>query len=198
MSVTIRFPLKPASMSAIVLVFGAMMSSAPAMAQTQGGPSVWTSPSGLAQLQALADQMREITRLGARSAIEHSVDRTTNGEYRVTSRDRTGGPLASRAHDRGAVDVVTSRTGGAGRMEDARRLSAGLGPSYSVVVEQPYRVAPGSYGPSADRHTTFVNGAQGNTRMTAPRATGEHFHIQPNFEVRASGRGRDCVVCGTR
>jgi hypothetical protein len=138
----------------------------------------------------------EVLRHDSRTRIERAVRDTTGGRYRVTSRDRNG-PLGSRAHDRGAIDVVTPNTGSARQFREAREISRRLGPNYNATVEQVYgggRRGQSNYiGPSFDRHTTFNNGTQGRTRIVPPRATGNHLHVQPNYGIdldRAHRGGR--------
>lgn len=140
--------------------------------------------------------VREVLRHDARTRIESAVRDSTNGRYRVTSRDRNG-PLGSRAHDRGAIDVVTPNTGTQRQFREAREISRRLGPHYNATVEQVYgggrRGQSDFIGPSFDRHTTFNNGAQGRTRIVPPRATGSHLHVQPNYGIdldRGSRSGR--------
>lgn len=152
---------------------GSPVLSRPAMQSTQG--------------------VREVLRHDARQRIERAVRDSTGNRHRVTSRDR-GGALSSRAHDRGAIDVVTPNTGSARQFREARDISRRLGPQFSATVEEVYgggRRGQHNYiGPSFDRHTTFNNGEQGRTRIRPPRATGNHLHIQPNYGIDLDRRGR--------
>ncbi|MCU0950226.1 MAG: hypothetical protein MUC68_04000 [Burkholderiaceae bacterium] len=137
--------------------------------------------------------VREVLRHDARQRIEQAVRDTTGGRHRVTSRDRSG-PLASRAHDRGAIDVVTPRTGTPQQLREAREISRRLGPSFNATVEETYgggRPGQSRYiGPAFDRHTTFNNGVQGRTRIVPPRASGNHTHVQPNYGIDRRGGGQ--------
>jgi hypothetical protein len=116
----------------------------------------------------------------ARQEAERATGRATNGQHTVTSRDRPStGRLASEAHNRGAIDVTTSNM-----PRDAARISREAGSGHVAIHERPARPAAGAQGPSADIHTTYRDGRQVNRTVQPPRATGEHIHVQPNYNSR--------------
>jgi hypothetical protein len=116
----------------------------------------------------------------ARQHAERSAQNTTGNKAIVTSRDRPASArLHSEAHDRGAVDVVTPKMS-----TTAKPLSRNVGAGYTVIHERPARPAPGAPGPSADIHTSYQNGRAVRSSAQAPRATGEHIHVQPDFNSR--------------
>jgi hypothetical protein len=143
------------------------------------------------------ENLRDVLKHDSRTRIENAVRNSTGGDYRVTSRDRQGGPLASRAHDRGAVDIVTPRIGTPRQFDQARDISRRLGPNFNATVEQVYggqRPGQSRYvGPAFDRHTTYNNGRRGNTRIVPPRATNNHIHVQPNYGIDVPWRSGDAV-----
>lgn len=160
----------------------------------------WMSPSTSASVQETACQMREIVRLGARSSIETAVGQATDGQYRVTSSDRDhAGTLRSAAHDRGAIDIVTLATGTARKYDRASEITRVLGPGYTAVVERlVYGAGAMRITHPADLHIAYSNGEQGNQTYAPGRATGNHTHIQPNYEVGTSPTARSCTGCGAR
>lgn len=170
-----------------------MVIATAASGAAQAQSSAWTNPTNAGNRVEMQRQMREIVRLGARSGIESTVRDATNGNYQVSSRDRSGS-LSSRAHDRGAVDVVTPQTGTRAQFEQAREVSRRLGSGYTAIVEEPIRLPRGVSGPTADRNTSYSNGYAGNVRYVEPRATGVHTHVQPNFEIARP----TCNSCGVR
>jgi hypothetical protein len=154
-------------------------------ATTEGQPGVNTDPSSSSSPQdktarATVDNMRDVVKQTAREHIKESAAEATGGTARVTSEDRPSGPLKSAAHDRGAVDFQTPDNSAA----DAEQISRAAGPGHTAIVETPLHPAPGAEGPSADRHTSYSNGIEGHTRVTAPRATGPHIHVQPDYGIK--------------
>lgn len=190
---------RPMALLTVITAATLLLANAPAQAQSQGADGrVWMTPSNSANYEALNRQMREIVRLSARSSIEQAVNESTQGNYRVTSRDRVGaGSLHSPAHDRGAIDYTTPFTGTAQEHEQAREVSRRIGTGYTAVVERPlYGVSSMRITHPADHHTAYSNGMQGTERLAPGRATGNHTHVQPNFEVRMRDGGRTCAGCG--
>ena len=113
----------------------------------------------------------------ARNEAERASQDATRNRAVVTSRDRPADSrLASPAHNRGAVDVVTPNM-----RSDARNISREAGSGYTVIHEQPNRPANTR---GTDTHTSYRGGNQGNTSVNPPRATGEHIHVQPEFNKR--------------
>ncbi len=111
----------------------------------------------------------------ARDHAERSASIATGNKATVSSRDRpASSPIASPAHNRGAIDVVSPNMG-----KDAARISKQVGPGYTTIHEQPKRVPP-AQGKSYDTHTVY----SGGTSNKPPRATAEHVHIQPEFNKR--------------
>lgn len=178
----------PASILLIALAVLAVESHA----QQRGGASAtrgYSAPSPVLTQPARRsiEDLRDVIKHDARTRIERAARDSTRGDYQVTSRDRQGGPLASRAHDRGAVDIVTPRVGTPRQFDQARDISRRLGPNFNATVEQVYggqRPGQSRYvGPAFDRHTTYNSGSRGNTRIVPPRATNNHIHVQPNYGV---------------
>lgn len=130
-------------------------------------------------MRATVNDMRDVVKHAARQHIKDSTAQATEGAALVRSEDRPDGPLKSAAHDRGAVDFRTPQNSPA----DAQKISQAVGPGHTVIVEKPLRPAPGAPGPSADRHTSYSNGVEGNTRIVSPRATGPHIHVQPEYKI---------------
>jgi hypothetical protein len=154
-------------------------------ANTEGQPGVNAEPlsSGPPQDKAVrdtVDNMRDVVKQTARQHIKESAAEATEGTARVTSEDRPSGPLKSSAHDRGAVDFQTPGNSDA----DAEKISRAAGPGHTAIVETPLHPAPGAEGPSADKHKSYSNGIEGNTKITAPRATGPHIHVQPDYGIK--------------
>jgi hypothetical protein len=114
----------------------------------------------------------------ARNHAESSASKATGGSAVVTSRDRSG-PLASPAHNRGAIDVVTPNN-----RADAAKISKEAGSQYTTIHEKPVRPAPGSAQKPHDVHTVYSGGKQVSVSNRPPRATGEHVHVQPEFNKR--------------
>src|SRR4029077_18980012 len=113
----------------------------------------------------------------ARNHAAQSVQKATGNGAVVTSRDRPPtSRIASPAHDRGAVDVVTPNM-----KQSAPQISRQVGPGYTTIHEQPKKTATGA---SYDRHTVYQNGAQVSSKDKPARATGEHIHVQPDFNSR--------------
>ena len=122
---------------------------------------------------------RDVSPIIDRTARQHATEVVgrSSGSSRITSTDRSStGPLASRAHERGAIDATTRNM-----RSDAPRISSAAGPGYTTIHEQPHRA---TVGPSADTHTIYRNGAQVNSKVVSPRATGEHIHVQPDYNSR--------------
>jgi hypothetical protein len=114
----------------------------------------------------------------ARNHAEASARKATGNSATVTSRDRPAtSPIASPAHNRGAVDVVTPNM-----KRDASRISKQAGPGYTTIHEQPVRPKAGTG--AVDRHTVYQGGNKVNSTQKPPRATGEHIHVQPEFNKR--------------
>jgi hypothetical protein len=172
--------LKSLSIASFIIV----LTSNAAFAQARPSTSTSSprqSASAFPEVRRLQGPISEIVKRDARNNIERSIGSKTN-TYGVSSRDRPqNSPIASRAHDRGAVDFVPSSHSSITRMQnDARSASQRLGPGYTAIVEQPKR-AP--VGPSADIHTSYRNGSFVRESAQPPRATGNHIHIQPDFGV---------------
>lgn len=135
------------------------------------------------QVRQMIGDVRAIVKTYNRQNIESTVRSTVGSNYTVTSRDRPADSrLASRAHDRGAIDIAPRPGGSAATsriQQDAQRISGRLGPHYQAIVEQKTR--------SGDLHTTYNNGVQRpKPHMEPSRATNTHIHIQPRsgFEVK--------------
>ena len=135
----------------------------------------------LRQFPEARDVMKGVSPVIDKAARQHAIDsaRTaTDNKARVSSQDRpSNGPLASRAHDRGAVDVVSPNTS-----SDAAKISKQAGPGYTVIHETPVRPTDGSK--RYDKQELYVNGAKTKTIEVPPRATNEHNHLQPEFNKR--------------
>lgn len=108
----------------------------------------------------------------ARQEAERASRAATSNRSTVTSRDRPANHrLSSPAHDRGAIDVTTPNM-----QRDAGRISREAGRNYTVIHEQPGR--------TRDTHTIYQNGNRVNQTSQPRRATGEHIHVQPEFNRR--------------
>jgi hypothetical protein len=142
-----------------------------------------TQPSSSAMrdktVEKTTGDMRAVVKQTARTHIEDSASRATGGSAIVTSRDRDR-TLKSPAHARGAIDVVTTDNSSS----DARAISKATGPGHTTIREEPLRVPKGSTGPEADRHTIYSDGNEVKSKVVAPRATGEHIHIQPDYGIK--------------
>lgn len=144
---------------------------------TYRAPASSSSPISPQMRQTVGD-MRGVIKTYNRQYIESTTRSTLGSGHTVTSRDRpANSPLASSAHNRGAIDIAVPQ---ARIHQDARALSRNLGPHYQAIVEQKTR--------TGDLHTTYNNGVQTPRPHLEPgRATNTHIHIQPRrgFEVRA-------------
>ncbi len=108
----------------------------------------------------------------ARNHAEASASKATGGSAKVTSRDRpASSPIASPAHDRGAVDVTTKNM-----PKDAKAISKQVGSGYTTIHEKPHG--------KTDTHTVYSGGRNVKTSEKPARATGEHIHVQPDFNKR--------------
>lgn len=108
----------------------------------------------------------------ARNHAETSVNKATGNSATVTSRDRpASSPIASPAHDRGAIDVTSKNMSG-----NAAKISKEAGKGYTTIHEQPHR--------GGDTHTVYSEGTKVKTFEKPARATGEHIHVQPDFNKR--------------
>ena len=104
------------------------------------------------EVNRLAKDLSPAMDKAARNHAESSAQRATGNSATVTSRDRPqNSPIASRAHDRGAVDVVTPNM-----KQDASRISKAAGPGYTTIHEQPVRSQPRSrYAPDREGERVF-------------------------------------------
>lgn len=132
-------------------------------------PQVWFG-------QVEGNNTKRAIKEAVRRFIEQSAQAATNGKAVVTSRDRPSGPLASPAHDRGAIDIVIP--GAQDLHVDARNIARTLGPGHTTIVEEPRF--------DYDRHTLYRLGSgyeqvQVFTYKVERRATAAHIHIQPDF-----------------
>ena len=134
-------------------------------------PKAW-----LDQVEGNIRNTKRAVKEAARRFIEQSVQAATDGKAVVTSRDRPAGSLSSRAHDRGAIDIVIP--GARNLHSEAKNIARTLGPGHTTIVEEPRS--------DSDRHTLYrlVSGhqeVQVIIRQASKRATGTHIHIQPDF-----------------
>jgi hypothetical protein len=130
----------------------------------------------LGQVEGTNRDTRRSLKEAARRFIEQSAQAATNGKAVVTSRDRPSGPLASPAHDRGAIDIVIP--GAQDLHIEARKIAKTLGPGHTTIVEEPRS--------DFDRHTLYrlISGHERVhvfTFKVQRRATAAHIHIQPDF-----------------
>jgi hypothetical protein len=129
------------------------------------------------EVNRAAKDVAPIIDRAARNHAESSVQRSAGTSGTITSRDRPrDSPISSRAHDRGAIDVVTPNMG-----RDAARISKEAGPGYTAIHEKPVRTQGGK---SYDSHELYQGGTQVGASKAPPRATGEHIHLQPEFNKR--------------
>jgi len=119
------------------------------------------------EYKKLAKDASEIVKHLTHQDIESTI-KTINKNARITSKDKNRGALKSQAHDRGAIDIVTDNM-----KKDAASISAKLGPGYIVIHEV--------LGKTKDNHIIYHNGKHIKTRKVKKKASGEHLHIQPNF-----------------
>ncbi len=138
------------------------------------------TPSTAAQKpeRAIATTQKDTRMIVKEVAREHmkEIAKTTNST--VTSTDRTGS-LSSPAHDRGAIDVVNRNTSTPNQFRDAEKMSKELGDKYVVIVEQAGRGHGGK-----DRHTVYYDGQPVKATVTRAKATGDHIHLQPQYEIK--------------
>lgn len=125
------------------------------------------------------EDMRGAVKGAARGHIESSAHTATGGRLPVTSRDRSGGPLSSAAHDRGAVDFGAQRS--RDLHADAKAIARAAGPGHKAIVEEPGR--------RRDTHTSYTvappaTTIKSNTYTTPARATGPHIHVQPEYGIK--------------
>lgn len=99
-------------------------------------------------------------------------------QMEVTSRHRDN----SSAHRRGAIDISSKNLSEMERGAEAQDISARLGPHHRVVVEEVHRPKSG-VGPSAQKNTTYQNGAKGDPTWQPVKATATHTHVQPNGSI---------------
>ncbi|MDK9704784.1 MAG: hypothetical protein OEL20_16780 [Sulfuritalea sp.] len=148
---------------------------------------VLIAPQSFAQTQAERDraalrQFPEVKKLVkdvapvvdrvARNHAESSASKATENRSTVTSRDRpASSPIASPAHDRGAIDVTTRNMS-----KDAAKVSKEVGPGYTTIHEKPQ----GKH----DSHVVYSEGNKVKESTKTARATGEHIHVQPEFNKR--------------
>ncbi len=114
----------------------------------------------------LGQALDPVIKQAARDHEISSVQKAATGA-RVTSTDRTGA-LHSAAHDRGAIDTVTDHTS-----RDAATISRQTGEGFTTIHEVP--------GPKRDTNEIYRNGQLISTKAVPHRATGEHIHVQPDF-----------------
>jgi hypothetical protein len=117
----------------------------------------------------------------ARQSAIDAARSATNGHAQITSRDRpSSSPISSAAHDRGAVDAKTRNMN-----TDGLAISKAAGKGYTVIHEVPrgaHSAQGGTASAAEDLHTVYRNGKQvGQPSAKPARATGEHIHIQPDF-----------------
>ncbi len=130
----------------------------------------------LNQMEGNIRNTKRAIKEATRRFIEQSAQVATNGKAVVTSRDRPTGPLSSRAHDRGAIDIIIPGTHDL--HGEARNISKILGPGYTTIVEEPRS--------DSDRDTLYKlvsshDEVQVVTYKVQKRATRAHIHIQPDF-----------------
>lgn len=153
--------------------------------QTEGGIAKQSDrPMRDKTIERSAKDMREVVKSTGRDHLEKSVQKATNGEAKVTSRDREGA-LKSPAHDRGAIDVVTRNTSTEKQHVEALRMSKEAGAGHTVIVEEKGKGQAGK-----DLHTVYVNGRKVSTSERPPRATGDHVHLQPEYEIKVQKYSR--------
>jgi hypothetical protein len=130
----------------------------------------------------------DVLKMDARTRIEGSA-RSVDQSGRITREDapRTGA-LASKNHDRGAVDFAAAGT--ARMAQDSLQLSKKLGPNHTVIHERPFRFDPKSGKKDVDQHDIYVDGRFIRSERHNPRATGEHFHAQPDYNTRLDAATR--------
>ncbi len=115
-----------------------------------------------------------------RDHIEKSAQKAANNKAKSTSADRSStSPIASPAHDRGAKDFTTKNM-----KKDASKVSREAGPGITTIHEKPVRPTAGSKEKPHDVQTIYRGGKEVKTVKTAPRATGEHIHVQPDDNKR--------------
>ncbi len=115
----------------------------------------------------------------ARNHAETSAAKATGNTANVTSRDRpANSPIASPAHDRGAIDVNTKNMS-----NDAGKISKEVGKGYTTIHETPHK--------GGDTHSVYSEGKNVKTSEKPSRATGEHIHVQPDFNKRLHEAGSE-------
>lgn len=168
----------------VILVLVVILMSTPLYAQSRSTNSAQQAERDRAALRPFpevgraARDVAPIINRAARDHAESSVRQATGNHATVVSRDRPpNSPISSRAHDRGAIDVVTPKN----MPNAAANISRQTGPGYTVIHEQPNRPASG---PGTDTHTYYSGGNRVGSSPQPPRATGEHIHVQPEFNRR--------------
>jgi hypothetical protein len=139
----------------------------------------------------LIQNVSPVIKQAARNHIENSFKVAAQGKpYKIKSEDRApGDPLYSVAHSRGAVDVGRPMA----NMRDAAPIvNKALGndkyPSHYPEVPYPYTTIyehPMVPNTNQGLQTIYHNGSLlGNTSTLDHVATGDHIHVQPNFNSR--------------
>lgn len=157
--------------------------AAQSIAQTSKASQADRDRAALRQFPEIARAVKGVSPVidrAARNHAEASMSAATGNKATITSRDRpANSPIASRAHDRGAIDAVTPNM-----RKDAAGISRRVGPGYTTIHEQPVRPAQQSRASSRDIHTVYRGGKAGTPTSNPPRATREHIHVQPEFNKR--------------
>ena len=173
-----KYPLR---MCALALF--ASWGAGQAMAQSTSAAQAHRDNAALRTFPEVHRAARDVSPIidrAARNHAESSAQRATGNSASVTSRDRPAdSPRASRAHDRGAIDVVTPNM-----RRDVGPISREAGRGYTTIHETPVTPRPNSGTRPHDRHEIYQNGTRVNTTTNPRRATGEHIHVQPEFNKR--------------
>jgi hypothetical protein len=128
------------------------------------------------EIKAAVASVSPIIDKAARNHAERQITGSNNFKgVKITSRDRSSNSkLRSIAHDRGAIDVVTRNMS-----VDSPRISKAVGSGYLTIHEVPKTPSP-----RQDLHVLYQNGHLVGKSNMLPRATGEHIHVQPDFNKR--------------
>lgn len=156
-------------LSVVVLAVGGLASASFAQTQAERDRAALRQ---FPEVQKTVKDVAPVVDKAARNHAESSAAKATENRGIVTSRDRSANsPIASPAHDRGAIDVTTRNMS-----QDAARISRQTGSGYTTIHEKPQG--------KGDTHVVYSNGNRVKETTRPARATGEHIHVQPEFNKK--------------